>query len=70
MGRRASLAEALALTLFEAWVYFSVERRDILIEREAVGGVIPVLESHQPLVVDSVGSSHPLSRVGFLGTER
>ena len=33
---------------------------DILIQREEVGRIIPVLESHQPFVVDSIGGSDPL----------
>ena len=51
---------ALPLYLSETWFFLLDRWFDILIQREEVGRIIPVLEGHQPFVVDSIGGSDPL----------
>jgi hypothetical protein len=60
--RLESLAESLVLELFETLVYLLVSRFDILVEREEVGRVIPVLEGHQPFIVDPISGSIALQK--------
>ena len=50
----------IPLYLSETWFFLLDCRFDILIKREEVGRIIPVLEGHQPFVVDSIGGSDPL----------
>jgi len=51
-GALHSVCRYELLSLFETWFFLLHGRWNILIERKKVGRVIPVLESHQPLVVD------------------